>query len=80
MPDKYQPYREQMRTVNATVRKHFPRLRSNDAFCYYSILFKKFCFRLKSEDFSWLGDADNGYDARNKGWTAFLKEKGIDLT
>ncbi len=79
MPDKFTPYRDQMRDVNAMVKRHFPRLKPNDAFVYYSNIFHKYCFRLVKSDFSWLGDADNGYDARNKGWKAFLKEKGINF-
>ncbi len=30
------------------------------------------------EDFYFECDADNAYDARYKGWTAFLKKKGVE--
>jgi hypothetical protein len=80
MPDKFQPYRDQMRITNALVRKHFPRIQPiGDAFSYYSDLYHKWCFRVAKSDFSWMGQADNGYDARVKGWQAFLKEKGIEV-
>jgi hypothetical protein len=83
MSDKFQKYRDQMRITNALVREHFPRIKpATDAFCYYSELYHKFCFkvsmRVDQSSFSWMGNADNGYDARVKGWQAFLKEKGID--
>lgn len=29
------------------------------------------------DDFFWEGRADNGYDARDKGWSAYLKKLGV---
>ena len=73
-----------MRITNALVRQHFPRIQPiGDAFCYYSTLHRRYCFkvsmRVDPSSFSWMGDAKNGYDARAKGWQAFLKEKGIEI-
>lgn len=29
-------------------------------------------------EFYWYGNADNAYEARYKGWVAFLRSKGLD--
>ena len=31
------------------------------------------------DEFYWYGTADNAYEARYKGWGAFLRSKGIDV-
>jgi hypothetical protein len=36
------------------------------------------CGTAAADKFYWHGRADNAYDARAKGWTAFLQSKGVD--
>ncbi len=31
------------------------------------------------DDFVWHGSADNAYDARYKGWMAWLRSKGVEV-
>jgi hypothetical protein len=31
------------------------------------------------DDFYWHGSASNAYDARYKGWSAWLESKGVDM-
>lgn len=60
------------------VRKHFPRvnLRSG-AWTYH---FNRDNWEFHGPDkFYWNGSASNAYEARYKGWMAWLRHKGINL-
>ena len=63
--------------AHALVKKHYPQidLRTKDAWVYrYGRSQWEFH---GPADFYWHGNADNAYEARYKGWMAWLAERGV---
>lgn len=68
--------RKLLTQAHKLVRKHFPRINvAKDAWTHYS--FNQYEFH-GPDKFYWYGQADNAYEARYKGWMAWLKFKGIE--
>lgn len=66
-----------LRQATALVRAHFPDVKLREAWTYR---FTGDQWEFHGPDkFYWNGNAGGAYDARYKGWMAWLKSKGIDL-
>lgn len=66
-----------LRQATAMVRAHFPQVKVREAWTYH---FMGDHWEFHGPDkFYWHGSADGAYDARYKGWMAWLKSKGVDL-
>lgn len=62
--------------MHKSVRQHFPSIRPmRDAWTHST--FNQFEFH-GPEGFYWHGRAEDGWDARCKGWAAFLASKGVE--
>jgi hypothetical protein len=66
-----------LKEAHKLVKKHFPKVNlRKDAWTYH---FHKDNWEFHGpEKFYWHGSAANGWDARYKGWMAYLKHKGIE--
>jgi hypothetical protein len=60
--------RDLLRTLLVEVRKHVPNI--HVAYVTKEAFLNQWEFHYK--DFYWRGKADNAFDARYKGWTAYL--------
>lgn len=67
--------RSMLREATALVRANFPNVKLREAWTYK---FKVGHWEFHGPDgFYWHGSADNAYDARYHGWTAWLRSKGV---
>lgn len=64
--------------AHALVKQHFPKMNLiKDAWTYH---FHRDHWEFHGPDsFYWHGSADNAYEARYKGWMAWLRKSGINL-
>ena len=60
------------------VRRHFPAIKTRkDAWVYH---FRRDHWEFHGPDnFYWHGSAGDAYEARYKGWMAWLQKQGVDL-
>ena len=69
--------RSMLREATALVRAKFPDVKVRDAWTYH---FRGDHWEFHGPDkFYWHGSASGAYDARYKGWMAWLASKGVDL-
>ena len=69
--------RSHMRLVTSDVRKHFPGIKVSKAWVYN---FGRDHWEFHGpDDFYWHGRASNAFDARAKGWGAYLRKMGKDI-
>lgn len=69
--------RSLLRQATAMVRAHFPEVKVREAWAYH---FMRDHWEFHGPDkFYWHGSASGAYDARYKGWMAWLASKGIGL-
>ena len=68
--------RSMLNRAHELVKLHFPEINLNkDAYTYH---FHRDHWEFHGPDkFYWHGSAGNGWDARYKGWMAWLRSKGI---
>jgi hypothetical protein len=66
-----------LRDVNANVKLHFPKINLRTDAWVWCAGRDHWEFH-GPQKFWWHGGAANAYDARAKGWTAWLQSKGID--
>ena len=69
--------RELLRGVTARVKQHFPDIHTVKAAWVYNFGRNHWEFH-GPDKFYWHGGAANAYDARAKGWSAWLASKGLD--
>jgi hypothetical protein len=62
--------------AHADVKKHFPHINLRTAWVYKTDR-QSWEFH-GPDDFYWYGHADNAYDARAKGWWAWLRKMGVE--
>ena len=62
--------------AHALVRKHFPAMKLRSAWVWHA---GRDLWEFHGPDeFYWHGRASNAYDARYRGWMAWLRSKGIE--
>jgi hypothetical protein len=66
--------RSELAVVIADVRKYLPNVRLREAWVYKV---GKDHWEFHFADYYWHGSADNAYDARTRGWTAYLRKIGV---
>jgi hypothetical protein len=66
-----------MKEAHKLVKKHFPAIKVRSAAWTYHLGRGHWEFH-GPERFYWHGSADNGWEARYKGWMAYLQHKGIE--
>jgi hypothetical protein len=67
--------RSNLRQATALVRSNFPDTKLRDAWTYH---YGRGDWEFHAPDgFCWYGCADGAYDARYRGWMAWLESKGI---
>ena len=64
--------RELLRAVHADVRERFPEIRLKDAWVYH---YGKDKWEFHYRDFYWYGRSGNAYEARFRGWQAWLDKQ-----
>lgn len=69
--------RSLLRIVFADVQKHFPDMKARDAWVIKTSFRDHWEFH-GPKSFCWDGRAANAFDARAKGWRAWLRSKGVD--
>ncbi len=67
--------RNLLKSAIAEVRIHFPAVQTKFAWVWH--IGRNHWEFHGPEAFYWHGSADNAYDARYKGWMAWLKHKGV---
>lgn len=80
MPDAFDIKfcRSLLNEAHALVKKHFPRQNVKISAWTYNLGHGRWEFH-GPDKFYWYGRASNAYDARYKGWIAWLTHKGISL-
>jgi hypothetical protein len=64
--------------AHAEVKKHFPQTNLRSGAWTYHFVRDNWEFH-GPDQFYWHGSASNAYEARYKGWMAWLRHKGINL-
>ncbi len=68
-----------LKETHALVKKYFPHINVvSDGWVHYYKPQRYWEFRGPNK-FRWYGQAENGYDAKRQGWTAYLKSKGMKV-
>jgi hypothetical protein len=67
--------REVLRLVIGDVRKHVPDVKLKDAWVWKS---DRDHWEFHYGDYYWHGAAENAYEARSNGWSAYMRKLGIE--
>lgn len=66
--------REALKSIVADVRKLLPGVKLNDAWVYH---LSNGRWEFHYESYYWQGSADNAYEARFKGWEAYMSKMEV---